>query len=99
MAEGYEFEAEALLIEEPDNPYDENAVMVQIDGLKVGHLARNDAKRYRRRIASLGLTSVPIAVDAVIVGGWDRGEGRTGHYGVKLDMQMPPKLLRRIVSA
>jgi hypothetical protein len=37
----------AVLAAEPDNPYDANAVAVWIQGLKVGYLSREDARRYR----------------------------------------------------
>ena len=37
----------AVLAAEPDNPYDPNAVAVWIQGLKVGYLSREDARRYR----------------------------------------------------
>jgi hypothetical protein len=37
----------AVLVAEEGNPYDANAVGVWIDGLKVGHLSREDAQRYR----------------------------------------------------
>lgn len=36
---------------EPDNPYDPNAVMVQVDARQVAHLSREDT------IASAGLSS------------------------------------------
>jgi len=37
----------AVLVAEKDNPYDPNAVAVWINGLKVGHLSRENAQRYR----------------------------------------------------
>lgn len=38
---------QASLVAEDDNPYDANAVAVWVQGLKVGHLSRDDARRYR----------------------------------------------------
>src|SRR5262249_3332642 len=41
----------AVLVAEDDNPYDPAAVAVWISGLKVGHLSRENAQRYRPRAA------------------------------------------------
>jgi len=40
------------LITEPTNPYDTNAVRVEIDGRHVGYLARDVAKRFAPFVAS-----------------------------------------------
>lgn len=72
---------EALLVPEADNPYDPNAVRVEIKGLQVGHLAREAAVAYRQ-LGLDGKRSYP----ALITGGWDRGDGDEGGYGVKLDL-------------
>lgn len=75
----------AMLSAEPDNPYDRNAVAVSIDGLKVGHLSRQDAQLYLP-----GLLAVqrrygrPIVLAGVIVGGGNRQDGR-GLLGVFLN--------------
>lgn len=37
----------AVLIPEDDNPHDENAVRVEVEGLHVGYLSRECAKDYR----------------------------------------------------
>jgi hypothetical protein len=42
-----QFAKTAILTLENDNPYDRNAVRVDIDGLTVGHLSRSDARRFR----------------------------------------------------
>jgi HIRAN domain len=83
--EGVEHECEAALVPENNNKYDKNAVRVEIQFKKVGHLSREHAVEYRR---SLGDT---VAIcDAVIVGGWNRGQKNQGHFGVKLDIDWPP---------
>jgi hypothetical protein len=43
-----QFAKTAVLTLERDSPYDKNAVRVEIDGLQVGHLSRQDAVRFRR---------------------------------------------------
>lgn len=63
-------EVVAVLVPEPQNPYDPNAVRIEVNGLQVGHLSRSDAVRYRDGLAALmeryqGL----IALNAVVVGG------------------------------
>ena len=79
------FEALALLIPNPDNEFDANAIEVRIDGLLVGHLPREDAAAYRPGLIRLMQHSeVPlVALHAVIVGGGRRGGG-LGYLGVFL---------------
>lgn len=79
--DGVEVETPALLVPEPTNPHDHNAVAVQIFGHTVGYLSRPNAARYR---AAHGL--IPASCTALIVGGWDRGPEDQGHFGVKLDI-------------
>jgi hypothetical protein len=77
---------ESDLALEDDNPHDKNAVRVRIEGLRVGYLPRPMAKMYRERLAE---QSAPIGhywCEALIVGGWDRGGGDRGHFGVRLDL-------------
>ena len=56
----------ATLIPEPDNPFDVNAVVVQIGTETVGYLARPDARRYQRRLAT---RAEPLQVPAKLLGG------------------------------
>jgi hypothetical protein len=47
----------ATLILENDNKYDMgNAVRVDVDGLTVGYLAKEDARKYRKELNRIGLT-------------------------------------------
>ena len=80
---GVEHPCEALLIPEHDNRYDSHAVRVEIDGLKVGYLARPDAKDFRHKYGSS-----PMSCAAVVRGGWDRGGDDQGHFGVYLDLRL-----------
>jgi hypothetical protein len=74
----------ALLVVEDNNPYDSNAVAVWIDGLKVGHLSRDDARRYRPGLLTLyEAHGKPVALSGVIVGGGMREDG-PGRLGVFL---------------
>jgi hypothetical protein len=78
-------EAYAVLEAEPDNPYDANAVAVWIQGLKVGYLSREDARRYRHGLQALVQKhGKPIALAGVIAGGGMRADG-PGRLGVFLE--------------
>jgi hypothetical protein len=86
-AEGVERRAKAVLVFEDDNPYDHSAVRVEIDGLKVGHLSKEMAPRFRlhmRMTFPKGIKGRMIC-DAEIRGGWSR-PGSQGKYGVWLDI-------------
>jgi hypothetical protein len=71
----------AVLVPEPGNPHDPNAISVQIDGKLVGYLAREAATQYlpglRRAMERCG---GHVALEGVIVGGgyYDDGPGRLG---------------------
>ena len=87
----------AVLVPETDNPYDSNAVSVWVDGLKVGHLSRDDARRYRPGLLALQRErGMPVALPGVIVGGGMRadGPGRLGvflrHDPADFGLQPPP---------
>jgi hypothetical protein len=83
---------QATLVLEPDNPYDPNAVAVYIAGRKVGYLPRPAAEAFApvgRRLAEQQQVG---SCSATITGGWDRGDGDTGHFGVSLDLAHPNQL-------
>jgi HIRAN domain len=84
---------QATIVPKPDNPYDPNAVAVYIAGQKVGHLPRPAAQAFApvgRRLAEQQQVG---ACSAIITGGWDRGDGDTGHFGVTLDLAHPNQLM------
>lgn len=81
---GVELEAVAELVPDPTNPYDPNAVKVCINGFTVGHIGRDDAVELRPTIDhSLDLHG-QATCPATIRGGWDRGRGKVGFFGVTL---------------
>lgn len=71
----------ALLVPEPSNPYDKNAVRVEIGGRLVGYLSRAVARELSADLRRIG---TPLACHARITGGWNRGGGDTGSFGVVL---------------
>lgn len=83
VPDGHHVPAAATLLCENDNRYDSKAVRVEIRGQRVGYLSREHARLYRRKY---GRRTVHCA--GLIVGGWDRGGGDAGHFGVKLDIRL-----------
>ncbi len=80
------FEIPAVLMPEPDNRQDTNAIKVLIAGNLVGYLSRHDAAAYRPGLVRLMNDSVNglVALNATIVGGGQRQDG-LGQLGVFLD--------------
>lgn len=74
----------AHLVPEPDNPTDPNAVAVTIDGRHVGYLSRGDALSFRDLITEAIRQHGRASCVATIVGGWERGHGDVGFFGVHL---------------
>jgi hypothetical protein len=66
----------AMLLAEDGNPYDANAISVWIDGLMVGYLPRDEARRLRPGLLALQeREGKPIALAGVIAGGGARDDG------------------------
>lgn len=84
--DGAEEYVTAILVLEDTNPYDKMAVRVDIEGHTVGHLSRDNARAYRRQLKAAGHPRLTATCNAVIRGGWDRGGGDRGHFGVRLDL-------------
>ncbi len=81
----------ALLIPEPTNPYDPNAVRVVLipsapgaPAGSIGYLSREDAVAYRPIIDYLAAWGQVMAARASLEGGWDRGSNDRGNIGVIL---------------
>jgi len=70
----------AHLVCEDDNPYDDNAVRVDVDGLPVGYLSRAKAAAYRGFLRDNGLGTSTGIVRARIYGGGGKS------YGIWLDI-------------
>jgi hypothetical protein len=81
---GVEVKAVAELVPDPDNPYDPKAVEVRIDDLAVGHIRHEDLEWLWPEIEdALDLHGLATC-RAEIRGGWDRGRGDIGLFGVVL---------------
>jgi hypothetical protein len=77
----------AQLVPEDNNRYDKSAVAVSVNGSTVGYLSRDDARSFRRRLGSKGLTGVVTTCGAVIRGGGQKSDGTRMFYGIWLDIQ------------
>ena len=91
LQRGEEVTFMAALIPEPANPYDPNAIRVDIQGgAQVGYLSRDDAVRYRPVFEALTARHLIGVARAKLIGGvlpdWPS-------IGVMLDMHEPAELL------
>jgi hypothetical protein len=86
---------QVMLLPEPSNPYDPNAVRVFVGPPwgKVGYLSREDAIRYQPVIVRLAWMGKVFGCRASLEGGWDRGRGDRGMFGVRLHLNTPPNLM------
>lgn len=87
--EGFRIEVRARLTLQDDNPHDKHAVQVTIQGHPVGHLSRDHARAFRRRVRYGDLSSHEVfECGALICGGWDHGPEDVGNFGVRLDLDL-----------
>lgn len=80
--EGYRVEVNAVLVREPDNPHDPNAVSVEVGGQKVGYLPRENAIRVGGQMDDEGLARV--GCGGFISGGWRTNQYDEGLFGIRL---------------
>lgn len=76
----------AYLIPDDYNQYDDKAVRVDIHGMQVGHLSREDARSFRRRLGAKKLTGQITTCGALITGGHIKN-GKQADYGIALDIE------------
>jgi hypothetical protein len=77
----------ATLIPEDTNPYDRNAIKIQIEGLHVGYLSHEDAIQFRQHFNKFSLDIQTTTCDAVISAGITVPD-KTYNYVIELDI--PP---------
>jgi len=76
----------ADLYYEDDNPHDKKAIRVDVSGMTVGYLRKEDARLYRRRIKKTGHEGIIVSCNAVIVGGKKLGFLNKTSFGIWLDL-------------
>jgi hypothetical protein len=84
--DGVDTMVDATLVYEDNNPYDSDAIRVEIAGVTIGYLSREHAREYRRQMATAGHTGATAVCAANIRGGWYRGDDDQGNFGVRLDV-------------
>lgn len=85
----HDLKVTAVLMPEPSNPHDANAVAVLVGGQTVGYLPRDLAAEY-------GSSVGPVTgwCSAKIIGGFVFEDGTRASYGVKLNLSWPPRFVR-----
>lgn len=83
----------AHLRPEPENPFDKNAVAVFIGHDKVGYLSKRDAQTFVNELALAGIRGVMFACPAYITGGFKKEDGAHAHFGIKLGIREPIRIL------
>ena len=86
---GVDAECVAELVPEPANRFDPRAIGVYIDGHHVGYIRRGDVEWLRPHIEESRALYGVSTCRAVIRGGWDRGHGAVGMFGVTLLLPNP----------
>ena len=93
--EGHHDVVDAVLIWEPTNPYDENAIAVQVAGRTCGYISRADSQRYRPVMEWCRDEGFLPIVRADVRGGGQQGDGSWMEFGIKLYVASPDRLLGR----
>jgi len=92
----------AVLLPEPRNPYDADAIRVVLVSSAdssagvIGYLSRENAVAYRPVIDRVAEDGRVVACRASIQGGWDRGGGDRGSFGVRLYLETPAGLFKEL---
>lgn len=88
---------EALLVPEPDNPHDPNAVSVRVNGHVIGYLDRDAAQVYRpifHRIAASGMVATTTArIWAVVRESWEDERRARFFSNVRIYLPEPHQIL------
>jgi len=85
---GHELDCRALIIPEPTNAYDPNALKVMINGALVGYIPRDQALRLREQAEAVDRPNATLEVAAQITGGWRTNQHDEGSFGVKLGIPL-----------
>jgi hypothetical protein len=77
----------ASLVCEPDNPHDQMAVAVFVDGRRVGYLRAEHARAFHERLKRRGIAGQTTHCGALIRGGGKASDGTQRMYGILLNIQ------------
>ncbi|WP_216378406.1 HIRAN domain-containing protein [Arcanobacterium phocae] len=90
--EGLTVHVSVLLVPEPDNKYDPNAVAVVYEERRIAYMPAEEAKKYHRPIAKLG---APLAVPGRI---WTQKDGKDVHSRVTFRVPSPQNISGTLLS-
>lgn len=93
--EGHRDIVDAMLVWEPDNAFDPNAIAVQIDGRTCGYVPRVEARHYRPVMEWARDQGFVPVVRADVSGGWQEPGGPWMDYGIRLYIGSPDKIMGR----
>jgi len=82
-------EIDALILPEPENTFDANAMRVFIAGQQVGYLSKDDAAEMVQELAATPGQPMAVMCRARISGGFTMKDGTVAHLGVMLDLDFP----------
>ena len=82
--DGYEVTINGLLVRDPQNEHDSNAVKCLIHGNIVGYVNRQEAKDISRYMDANNIQELLVACD--VTGGWNRGKNDRGMFGVTVNV-------------
>jgi hypothetical protein len=91
--EGHQDIVDAMLVLEPDNQWDPNAIAVQVAGRTCGYVPKLDAKRYRPVMEWARAQGFVPVVRADVTGGWQLPDGAWADFGIRLYLASPNKIL------
>jgi hypothetical protein len=77
----------ASLVCEPDNPHDQMAVAVFVNGQRVGYLRAEHARAFHERLKRRGIAGQTTHCGALISGGGKTSDGTQRLYGIRLNIQ------------
>jgi len=78
---------DAHIVPDDLNPYDDKAVRIDIDQYTVGHLSRDDARSFRRRLGAKKLTGQITKCKTIITGGHILANNQKADFGISLDIK------------
>jgi hypothetical protein len=83
----------ALIVPEPDNPHDANAIAVVAEGRgPIGYFGRRDALRYKEMAEELMARDAVGVCEAFLTGGWDD----EATIGVRLEIEGPEDTAQQV---
>lgn len=88
-ADNNRVELDVIILPEPDNRYDPNAMRVFANGHLVGYLSKEDAGDITEELELLPDSPLVVTCRGLITGGFQKRDGSIAHLGISLDLDFP----------